>query len=480
METSFSVKGMKCVGCEKILADGIGESGGVLYTKADFSSASLLVSFDESKTDVDRIKQTARNLGYSLNDSAGCEKVCEGGRKSAFGKFGDFALALALLALFAFAYLVVSHFFGGIALPAPGSTTALASVFAVGLFTGLHCIGMCGGFMASSSKSGKRGISFYLAGKLISYTAIGALLGLLGSAVMISSEIRSALAILAGLFMAVFGLSALGLGSFRKIYSSVPKFRLPISYSSGGPFILGLLNGFMPCGPLLAMQLYALSTGSPIAGALALFFFGAGTIPFMAGFGAILSSLAASSKTILSKASSVAVILLGISLLWNGMAPFLPDISTAQSGSQAYVSASQASPRAELQASSQNISNAPQDSSGSSEVQTLRISVSGAGYEPSVLQAKPNTKTRLILDAKELTGCNRQFQIPAFGILINLKKGENTVEFTTGPEGSSIDFACGMNMLRGQILVANDSQVAGQAAVKSAPAPKKSGCGCEG
>jgi sulfite exporter TauE/SafE len=45
-----------------------------------------------------------------------------------------------------------------------------------------------------------------------------------------------------------------------------------------GPLYVGLLNGLMPCGPLQAMQLYALSTGDPVKGALSMLVFSLGTV----------------------------------------------------------------------------------------------------------------------------------------------------------------------------------------------------------
>ena len=42
---------------------------------------------------------------------------------------------------------------------------------------------------------------------------------------------------------------------------------------TANPLIIGLLNGLMPCGPLQAMQVYSLSTASPIKGAISCFFF---------------------------------------------------------------------------------------------------------------------------------------------------------------------------------------------------------------
>jgi len=58
-----------------------------------------------------------------------------------------------------------------------------------------------------------------------------------------------------------------------------------------GPFTVGLLNGLMPCGPLQAMQIYALSTGNPLKGALSMLLFSLGTVPLMFGLGALGSLL---------------------------------------------------------------------------------------------------------------------------------------------------------------------------------------------
>jgi len=121
----------------------------------------------------------------------------------------------------------------------------------VGLFTGIHCVGMCGRIVASASKV-KDGVPLYLGGKLISYTLVGGLLGLLGASIMIGQEIRGVLALAAGLFMIIFGLSSLGVGFFKKLYTAVPKpnIRIPAKYAVGGPFVLGFLNGFMPAAHL--------------------------------------------------------------------------------------------------------------------------------------------------------------------------------------------------------------------------------------
>ena len=72
----------------------------------------------------------------------------------------------------------------------------------------------------------------------------------------------------AGLFMVVMGLNMLNLFPWlRSLTPRLPRFltsRATAAAGSNSPLYVGLLNGLMPCGPLQAMQLYALSTGSPL------------------------------------------------------------------------------------------------------------------------------------------------------------------------------------------------------------------------
>jgi sulfite exporter TauE/SafE len=87
-----------------------------------------------------------------------------------------------------------------------------------------------------------------------------------------------------------------------------------------GPFIVGLLNGLMPCGPLQAMQLYALSTGSVIMGAASMFVFSAGTVPLMFALGAVNSVLNARFSRVMTTVSAVLVLVLGLAMLTNALA----------------------------------------------------------------------------------------------------------------------------------------------------------------
>ncbi|MBP5623054.1 MAG: sulfite exporter TauE/SafE family protein, partial [Thermoguttaceae bacterium] len=63
------------------------------------------------------------------------------------------------------------------------------------------------------------------------------------------------------------------------------------SSSRRSSLVIGLLNGLMPCSPLQSMQIYALSTGSIIRGALSMLLFSLGTVPLMLGLGVFSGKL---------------------------------------------------------------------------------------------------------------------------------------------------------------------------------------------
>ena len=86
---------------------------------------------------------------------------------------------------------------------------------------------------------------------------------------------------IAGVFMVIMGLNMLDISPWLKedILRIPAELRVKISdRKREGPFYVGLLNGLMPCGPLQAMQIYALSTGDPVKGALSMMIFSLGTV----------------------------------------------------------------------------------------------------------------------------------------------------------------------------------------------------------
>ena len=135
---------------------------------------------------------------------------------------------------------------------------------------------MCGAInliaIYDTNKNYKRSLLYNL-GRVLSYTLIGGLVGLIGSIFTLSNIANGIVILIASLIMLVMSFNMLGIIDFK-----IPFKKIRIKKKTRNAFIVGLLNGLMPCGPLQAMQVYALSTGSFIKGALSMFLFSLGTV----------------------------------------------------------------------------------------------------------------------------------------------------------------------------------------------------------
>jgi sulfite exporter TauE/SafE len=201
-----------------------------------------------------------------------------------------------------------------------------------------HCIGMCGGIVlaystikiepASSKVSKTVAHLLYNFGRVLTYTILGALFGAIGGVATFSNTANGTLLIIAGIAMILAGLSLMGKIKFltlieHSISSSnfyKKSFQAILhSKSNTSFFILGMLNGLLPCGFVYFFAITAASTASPVYGALVMFIFGLSTIPAMFSLG-FLSSLASATsfRNMMMSLSSVAVILYGAFTIYNG------------------------------------------------------------------------------------------------------------------------------------------------------------------
>ncbi len=201
-----------------------------------------------------------------------------------------------------------------------------------------HCIGMCGGIVVAYStikidpKSSKVSQSvahlLYSFGRVLTYTVLGAMFGALGGVVLFSNNANGGLLIFAGVVMILAGLSLMGKIKFLTLIehsfssSSVYKnaFKTVLNSKSNlSFFLLGMLNGLLPCGFVYFFAITAASTADPFYGALVMFVFGISTIPAMFGVG-FLSSLASATsfRNMMMSLSSIAVILYGAYTIYNG------------------------------------------------------------------------------------------------------------------------------------------------------------------
>jgi len=164
--------------------------------------------------------------------------------------------------------------------------------FFTGLFGSIHCVGMCGplAFAVPSFHENRWLILFdklvYNLGRTLTYTLLGVLIGLIGRQLWLAG-IQSSISILTGVFIILAASSRIlkiSYGNGKWVSKIVQPFNKLLSYAmrhKAGHLITGILNGFLPCGFVYLAMAGALNTGSVMASAQYMLFFGLGTLPLM-------------------------------------------------------------------------------------------------------------------------------------------------------------------------------------------------------
>jgi hypothetical protein len=164
--------------------------------------------------------------------------------------------------------------------------------FYIGLFGSVHCIGMCGPLAFAVPSFHNRwwlvvaDKVIYNTGRLISYTVLGYLLGLLGKQLWLAG-LQQGVSVVSGLLIIIAGFCRLFKASFgqsRLMAALLSPIQKMIRYALNhqwGHLIVGILNGFLPCGFVYLALVGAVNTLSPVASAEYMFWFGAGTFPLM-------------------------------------------------------------------------------------------------------------------------------------------------------------------------------------------------------
>ncbi|MDR1447503.1 MAG: sulfite exporter TauE/SafE family protein [Candidatus Ancillula sp.] len=164
-------------------------------------------------------------------------------------------------------------------------------------------------------------------GRIAGFGVFGFILGLLGSALTFNSTVLGLLTALAGLFMLLVGLQLTRLFPRLTTLSMPPKIaqkfginkRRNGQYSHLSSVVLGALTFFLPCGFTQAMQLQAISTASPLWGALTMLLFAVGTTPGLLSAGALTALLRGKVGKQIFKIIGVVVVAMSLSSISTGM-----------------------------------------------------------------------------------------------------------------------------------------------------------------
>lgn len=215
----------------------------------------------------------------------------------------------------------------------------------LGFLSSFHCVGMCGPIAlilpVSKSSTTKKHIQIvlYHLGRITTYSLLGAIFGLVGKGLILTG-IQQQLSIIIGLIMIAFVV-------FPKITSRIsfqikPVTRLinTIKIQLGlylkkesfyALFLIGFLNGFLPCGMVYIALVGAIAMPEMIDSIMYMALFGLGTVPLLSILIYIKDSFSVKFRNKLQKAIPVFVIVIGVLFILRGLGLGIPYISPQES-----------------------------------------------------------------------------------------------------------------------------------------------------
>lgn len=187
--------------------------------------------------------------------------------------------------------------------------------FSLGIFSTVHCLGMCGGIITALSL-GLPGhvrqnrkiyvpiICTYNLGRVFSYAVAGAIAGIFGHIILNQFESNAGyflIRLIAGLVLVMLGLHIAGwsygirhiegLGmKLWKVVQPIGRHFLPVD-SIFKALVMGCLWGWLPCGLVYSVLLWSVTSTDPLSGTVYMLCFGLGTLPGMITAGILSSSL---------------------------------------------------------------------------------------------------------------------------------------------------------------------------------------------
>jgi sulfite exporter TauE/SafE/copper chaperone CopZ/plastocyanin domain-containing protein len=448
------IGGMTCINCQNKIEKGLKNIMGVAEADVNFSAGAASIAYNPSIVTMGEITETIEKLGYEV-----------------VGEHKTGLPQIAGIGIIIFALYVLLQGLGintlASAFPLAEAGMGYGMLFVIGLITSVHCAAMCGGInlsqcipqtAAAGSKGGNQwealvpGI-LYNGGRVISYTIVGIIVGALGSVITLSGRFQGAVQLAAGVFMVIMGINMLGIAPvLRRFNLHLPGiFAKKIDgqrTTNKNPLFIGLLNGLMPCGPLQAMQLYALSTGSPVTGGISMFLFSLGTVPLMFAIGALSSILTKKFTRRVMQIGAILVTVLGMTMFANGWNLTGINFNPVNSILASFNPFTSPGAAAEAEAFKPVIENG---------YQMVNSTLSAGRYPAITVQQGIPVKWTINAPQGSINGCNNRMIIREYRIEHRFTPGENVIEFTPDRAGK-FSYSCWMGMIRSSITVVEEGQ----------------------
>jgi sulfite exporter TauE/SafE len=293
-------------------------------------------------------------------------------------------------------------------------------------------------------------VGAFLAGKLLSHTLLGALLGIFGAALQPSPRTRAALLIAAAVLMVLFALDLMGVKAVSRLVPRPPAAfgqlvrRRSKSGAKLAPALLGFATVLIPCGVTLSVELVAITSGSAVAGAAVMAGFVLGTAPLFAVLGYVFRQAGQAFSGRLGVITGMVVLAVALWTMVSGLQAggWYSTVDTTPAAAAEPEPGTSAKPNTPALQGPVTL-----DAAGK---QTIVLTVTDF-YEPTAFTARAGAPTTLILRGKDSGGCARAFTIPELGVQeIAKRDGDIRIDLGTRKPGNLL-FSCAMGMQGGAI-----------------------------
>jgi len=316
----------------------------------------------------------------------------------------------------------------------------------------------------------------FVGGRIAGYGLLGALLGAIGAGVTMPPQVTAVLMVVVAVVMTLLGTRLTGLSPRLAGWSPTLPMgigaKLGLTDGSGGAYsdgraaLLGAASFFLPCGFTQAVQIYALSTGSPLFAGAIMAVFAIGTAPGLLALAGLPVVVPGRARPTLLRLVGVVVIAFAIVNLGAGLrlAGFrLPGTAAAPVAAVETTGGTAAGTTTTPGAGTSGTSGTgSQPATGTVPAkQTLTTYQDAGGYSPANVSIYAGVPTTWTIESSTVQTCAAFFVVPDLGIQMIFKKGANTIELPALPAGT-LAYSCSMGMYGGQITIVD--RPTGQAA----------------
>lgn len=445
---TYCVEGMYCPACELLMERKLKSLKEIASAKASQLTGKVTVIYKENPLTLQELNALFREEHYKF-----VEEVPESREKSRKDLWLSFGVASCLIVLF---WVWQRLGFGrSVRLDLTSSWWAFL-IF--GILAGTSsCAALIGSLIIALGKSWSSQFAsrndlknrltphlLFQGGRILAYTVLGVVLGIIGENLRLSATFYSlvVIGVSAGVFLT--GLNMVGVRKLPNLTSLLPRFiakpteNTPKTRLKHGitPFLFGASTILLPCGFTVTVESIALLSANPVRGSLAMGLFALGTMPVLFSIG--LSSTILFQNPRLSRLS---LRIAGVLLIFFALFNFNTQLNV-----WGYRSLS------DLQVKSAAADH--QELATAGRVQTIVMEASVFGYTPNYFKVRANIPVRWEIVDRGISGCTNAIIAPdLFEGELRISPGKTTVKEFVPSSVGKFKFTCWMGMVSGTIEV---------------------------